>query len=190
MLLGKRTCSLYHACQIEFLDRLLVSTYTFPLAVELLLVPLLTVIVMMDTVARLEEEHVVVATFTSALLAATGLTVLGFAFTKAALDYGALGSMHTVRKVLLAPILSLLFSPFLYALMLVAAYEMLFVNLEVGVEKDDALKRYAKRKVLLHCRWSLRRLHDFWISKGGDLTTVSSMDDVDRLLAGGASDHH
>lgn len=163
---------------IEFL----VNTYTFSLAGELLIIPFLTLIVMLDAVARTDEEYSAVAKLTTGLQITIGLAILLFAVFRAASDYENLGSIDTVRSFLLPPVLSVLFSPFIYLMMLVTNYELLFMRLNLGPEKDRALKRYAKRRIILHCGLSLKQIRRFLSANALDLMRIRSREDVDKMV--------
>lgn len=163
---------------IEFL----VNTYTFSLTAELLLIAITTMIGVLDAVARTDVKFHAVAKVTTGLQTMTGLVVLFLAAQNAVHDYANLHSAETMRSFLLAPALSILFSPFVYLLVLFAAYELLFVRLELGPEKDRALKRYARRRIIKHCRFSLRRLRGLLYVHGLHLMRIQKRGDVDEIL--------
>ncbi len=98
---------------VEFL----VNTYTFSLPIELLMVPFAALIAMMDVVAKADVKYSSVAKFTTGLQVAIGLAILAVAVVKAAADFGSLLSIDSIRQVLLAPVLSVLFAPPIYLLL-------------------------------------------------------------------------
>lgn len=108
---------------VVFLE-FLVNTYTFSLPVELLLVPFAALIAMMDVVAKADAKYSSVARFTTGLQVVIGLAILAVAVVKAAADFGSLLSIDSIRQVLLAPVLSVLFAPLIYLLLLYARYEV------------------------------------------------------------------
>lgn len=167
---------------VVFLE-FLVNTYTFSLLVELFLVPSITWIIIMDAFAKTDEKYSQVASFTSGLRVVIGLAILTVAAVKAAADFGSLLSIDSVRQILLAPVLSVLFAPLIYLLLLYARYEDLFVRLRMGPEKDRAIKRYAKRQIIRHLGMSVQKVGAFTRVHALDLMRVKSREDVDRLLA-------
>ena len=82
---------------IEFL----VGEYTFPFYIELFLIPLAVLTTGLDEVAKSKEEFKKVAKFTSALVGILGLAILFFALYSAINDLQNLGTLDTVRLVLL-----------------------------------------------------------------------------------------
>ncbi len=116
---------------------------------------------MMDAVAHTEEKkYAPIGKLTTGALSLVGLVALGFAIFKAIADYDNLRSVDTLRSLLLAPVLSISFLPFVYLMLVYAKYELVFLRLGLGVEKDGTLNRYAKRRIMLYCRLSLKRVND------------------------------
>ncbi len=134
---------------IIFLE-FLIGSYVMSLPAELVFVPFVTLIVLLDTVAKLNEEHAVVAKLTTFLLAIIGFAILGFAVSHAIGDFRNLGTMNTVRTIAFPPLMSIAFIPFIYALVMIAAYESIFIRLAVGRDKAPDVVRYAKRRHSRH----------------------------------------
>lgn len=169
---------------IEFL----VNTYTFSLIVELLLVPFVAFIAMVDAVARTEEDHALITNITMGLQIIVSLIIVVSATLKAIADYENLGGIDTVRSLLLPAVLTVLFSPCLYLMLLLMNYEELFVRLKLGPEKDKDLKRYAKRRIILHNGFRLKRAREFLKSNSLNLIRIRSRDDVDKILRSPATE--
>lgn len=68
----------------------------------------------MGDVARRDESHAVVATLMSGLQIVIGFSVLLYAVMRAIAEFHNLWTVNTVHSILLAPLLSLLFAPFIY----------------------------------------------------------------------------
>lgn len=173
---------LVDSIKIIILIEFLVNTYTFSLGAELLIVPILAVITMLDVVANSDRKFSVVARLTGALQVIMGLTILAFAASRAAHDFRSLQNLDTVRSIILSPLLSILLSPLVYMMVLTSKYELVFVRLNLGVEKDKGLKRYARRRILMHAGLSLRKLHRILSTHACDLMDVETKADVDGLL--------
>lgn len=166
----------------------LVSTYTFSLPVELLLIPFATVIAMMDVVAKADPKYSSVARLTTGLQVLIGVAVLAVAVVKAVADFSSLQTIDTIRQVLLAPVLSVLFVPLIYLLLLYAKYESLFIRLGMGSEMDRAVKRYAKWRLISHLGISVQKVGAFARAHALDLMRIRSKEDIDRLLGARAPD--
>jgi hypothetical protein len=160
----------------------LVGSYTFHIAAELVIVPLVTMIVMFGTVADLNQEHSSVAKAMMGLQIIIGLVILFYAIVSAISDYENFGSIATLKNFLLAPILSLMFTPFIYFMLVFTKYEQVFIRLDLGPEKDKAVKRYAKRRIISYCRWHLNKIQHLLRIHSFDLMRIRSEDDVNRIL--------
>lgn len=169
--------------KIVVLLEFLVNTYTFSFPVELLLVPFAALIAMMDVVAKADAKYSSVARFTTGLQVVIGLAILAVAVVKAAANFGSLLSIDSIRQVLLSPVLFVLFAPLIYLLLLYARYEDLFVRLRMGPEKDRAVKRYTKWRLIRHLGMSVQKVGTFIRAHALDLMRLKSREDVDRLLA-------
>lgn len=160
----------------------LINSYTFPLVIELILMPLLVLIIVVSTVADSDKSYARVSDLSMWTQAIIGFSMLGLASTRAILDFQELAILDAVRSIALVPALSLLLSPFLYFVILVFKYELIFVRLNMGVDKSHELKRYARRRVLLCAHISLRRVQVILSTRAVDLMHVETTTDVDRLL--------
>lgn len=170
--------------KVVVLIEFLVNTYTFPLPYEIVIVPIVGVIAMMDAVAHTDEKkYAPVGKLTTGALSLVGLVALGFAVCKAIADYDRLRSVDTLRGLLLAPVLSVLFLPFVYLMVVLVNYELVFLRLGFGTKEDRALNRYAKRRIILYCRLNLRRVNDCLSRHSVDLMGIKSKSDVDGLIA-------
>ena len=65
---------------------------------------------------------------------------------------------------------------------LTSKYELLFLMLDLGTEKDAGLKRYARRRILMHVGLSVRRLERFHRRHAADLMRIQTRAEFDRLL--------
>lgn len=167
---------------IIFLE-FLAGAYVMSLPAELVFVPFVTFIVLLDTVAKLDEKNAVVAKFTTFLLAVIGFAILGFAVSRAIGDFQNLGTMDTVRTIAFPPLMSIAFIPFIYGLVVIVAYESIFIRLAIGRDKAPGVIRHAKRRIFFHCGLSLRRLRAFAERPLFEIMQVESNADVDRLFA-------
>ncbi len=166
----------------------LVATYTFSLPVELLLIPAITILAMMNVVATSSDEYSAVAKLTMRLQVLVGAGILVVAVVKAIADFRSLQSADSVRQVVLPVALSLLFVPCIYTVLLVTRYESLFLRLRMGSEKSRAVQRYAKRRLFRHLGPSVGKVGSFVGEHAFELMRLSSKEDVDELLGGNGSE--
>jgi hypothetical protein len=163
---------------LEFLS----NTSTFSLPVELVLVPVLASVAVIDVVASHDQASLTMAKVTKRLQAMIGLVLLCIVLARAIADFQNLRSWDTARSIVLAPLLSIFLTPFLYAMALYSRYELVFLRLNLGIEKEPELKRYARRRIMKHSRLSLKRLQRLLRYHAADLMQIRSKAGVEYLL--------
>ncbi len=168
--------------KIVILLEFLVNTYTFPLVVELILVPLLSFIVIIDAVASMNEEHAIVAILAKGIQMVASFVILGVAVNRAVADFQNLKSLDTFGSIALAPLLSVLMFPFIYIMLVFSKYGLVFIRLDFGGEKTRRLKRYARRKIMMHAGLSLKRLQYLLKNHMVDLMQIEKESDIDGFL--------
>lgn len=177
---------LVDSIKVVILLEFLANTYSFSLPAELIIVPLLTLIAMVDVVASLDRKDSAVAILTKGMQTVIGFVILAIALSRAISDLRNLQSLDTVRSIALAPLLSLLLSPFLYVMVLISKYELVFLRLDFDIGKERGLKGYARRRIIMHAGLSLKRLQHLLGSHPADLMHIQTEADVDRLLQSSA----
>jgi hypothetical protein len=139
----------------------IISVYTFSLWIELIVVPLMTLVVALQAFSQLKEEHKVVTNLMNRLLEVVGTFVIVFTIYKLITDFGEFGKVKTIYDLLVPTILSIFLLPFMYLLATFNNYQSSFSRLGLFI-KDEALLKYAKlsaiRKFHLRfakfCRWA------------------------------------
>ncbi len=160
----------------------LVNTYTFALPIELLLVPMLAVIAMLDAVARTDAKYSAVAKLTMGLQTLFGLAIVVFAIHKAVSYRDTFQTLDALRAIALVPVLSILFIPCIYVLFLVSSYEQLFLRLKLGPQKDPRLVRYARYRLIRHLGLHPQRVRAFTRAHVLDLMQANTRVEVDKLM--------
>ena len=107
----------------------IVNFYTFSFWIEMILLPILFMIVAVNAVAELKQEHMPAKIATDYLLWIFGAFLLIFATFNVIEDYQSLTTWDNLRAFLNAPLLTLAYLPFLYFFSLTMTYESLFIRL-------------------------------------------------------------
>jgi len=168
--------------KIVLVMEFLANTYTLPLIGELLLIPFVALLAMVDAVAHADSKTSQAAKLTTPLLAAAGLAVIGFSISKAIADFGTLWSVDSLTRLLLPPGLSILLIPFVCAVALYTSYEQLFTRLRVGLDVGGPVERYARRRILSSCRLNLGKTKACLKENGQTLMLIRSREDVNSLF--------
>lgn len=127
-----------------------VSLYSFNIWIELVTIPLLVLVVLMQAFAESKEEYSSVRSPLQFILVVYGLVVLIFTIYRIGSDFDGFASMETLREMTLPPILSLAFLPFMYPLLVYLAYEQAFARISFSLRPD--LLEFAKRRSLIRFR--------------------------------------
>jgi hypothetical protein len=160
----------------------LVNFYVFPLAAEVVLAPILLFLAAMLAVSETGEEYMPAKRLMQFVMVALGLSLLGYAVARLMGDVESFVSMDTLRRLVLPIALTLLFLPFVYALAVYSAYEVLFVRMGFLVG-DAELARYTKHQVLRACHFRLSRVNRFASQYATRLNAMRSQRDTAKLIS-------
>lgn len=132
------------------------SNWTFPLAVEMLLVPLATIVVATLTVAQAQEQHRDVARVLTWMVVALGTIIMlnaGTAFVRGA----SLSAIADILKNLAAPVWLLVgFTPWVALVAVYSDYDQALIRLRLhGVTARDARVCIARVVTILGARHQL-----------------------------------
>lgn len=168
--------------KIVIIIEFIINTYTFSLVVELFFIPLVTLLVIMEVIAKKDKKYSYVIKIINGLYIIIGVVILFYVTSNVVSDYKNIGSLDTLRNIVLVPLLTISFLPFIYFMMLFDAYERLFVRLNLGYEKNNKLKRYAKRKIIKHCLLSLKKVNKALNVNTYNLMHIRNKEDVDEMI--------
>lgn len=127
---------------VEYITNL----HTFSLAAELILVPVLVIIGMMQAFSGLNEEHRKVNQFMDTVVVIFGLSLFAYSLYRVVIAPQSL--FAGIAELVMPLILSVLFLPFVYLIAVCSEYEQLWVQLGMLYRQDDEL-RSARRKTML-----------------------------------------
>lgn len=163
---------------IEFV----VNVYTFSLITELILVPFVSFVVMLNTYAEIKQPNSTVAKFLSGLQTVIGLLIVFFALTQAIESYDKLFAINNLRGFLLPILLSIFSAPFVYLMALYSAYDLLFTRLDMGREKSSNLKRYAKIELFKYCKLNRLKVQKALNMNTYNIMSVENKQDVNDMI--------
>ena len=133
-----------------------IAFYTFSLFAELVIVPVVTFLVMLQAFSEAGQRDKRVSQMLSNILAAFGCALLLYAGYMLAVEPHAFFQADTFSDFVLPMALTILFLPFLFAFSLYVQYESLFTRIHF-LYKTDSERRRAQRAALLglHVRTQL-----------------------------------
>lgn len=174
--------SIWDAVRLTVLMEFLLSTYTFPLLVEILLLPFAALIAAMLVIAQSEKQFASVASFLGKLQVALGSIVIGATVWSATHDFQALWSRESARRLSTPIFLGLAFVPLAYFMALVAGYESLFLPLKI-YNVPIRLRLYAEARLIAMLKYHLKAVCIAKQRLRMPLGKVSSLSDIDKALS-------
>ena len=136
----------------------LLSTFTFSFWVELIIIPITTVIVLFDTVAEHKSDAIAVHKLLQDMMAFAGLCVILQTVRVGILEYRELNVINTLVSFFIPIVYLLLVTPLEYAFELYSKYEMLFIQMHFKEPSDKRVRRKRHLKVIKVCGLSVKRI--------------------------------
>lgn len=136
----------------------LLSTFTFSLWVELIIIPITTVIVLFDTVAEHKSDAIAVHKLLQDVMVFAGLCVILQTVRVGILEYRELNVINTLVSFFIPIVYLLLVTPLEYAFELYSKYEMLFIQMHFKEPSDKMVQRKRHLKVIKACGLSVRKI--------------------------------
>lgn len=128
---------------IEFI----ISTFTFSLIMELIIVPLFTLLFMIEVVSSMKKEYENVNKVISYILAIAGFIILYKSFSLAIKNYRELSSIESLVSIVTPIILSILYIPIIFLFGVWFNYSNIFFRLKVKIQfKFKVLKNNINNK--------------------------------------------
>ena len=144
--------------RFTMVTELLLSTFTFSFWVELIIIPITTVIVLFDTVAEHKSDAIAVQKLLQDVIAFAGLCVILQTVRVGILEYRELNVINTLVSFFIPIVYLLLVTPLEYAFELYSKYEMLFIQMHFKEPSDKMVQRKRHLKVIKVCGLSVKRI--------------------------------
>lgn len=164
-----------------------ISAYSFSLSVELILVPIIIFASAMSAVASIKKEYYKVEKLFNGLLSSIGLAITLYALSQIFIHFNKFASIDNLTKFYIPPILTVLFSPFIYFFALYLSYEVLFLRLKYFIKNKKIIK-YAKWRIAITFHIKLRELnrfakeYAFLVEENGNENEYDKDDDIDMKI--------
>lgn len=144
--------------RFTMVTELLLSTFTFGFWVEVIIIPIITVIVLFDTVAEHKSDAIAVHKLLQDVIAFVGLCVILQTVRVGILEYRELNVINTLVSFFIPIVYLLLVTPIEYAFELYSKYEMLFIQMHFKEPSDKIVQRKRHLKVIKVCGLSVKRI--------------------------------
>jgi hypothetical protein len=186
VLLGERFFRrwLLSSLQLAVLIEFVANIYAFGLGVELVLVPVATILVLLVTVAAMKPEHAQVKSLFDGVTAAFGFGLLGFALIRTVDDPRAAFNADNLRDFSTPVLLSVGFLPFVCAVAILAAYGSAFSRINGLGDDIPPSKNRRRAKLILVKSFGLkgRLLKRFTFYWQGRLVAAGSWTEATEVI--------
>ena len=136
----------------------LLSTFTFSLWVELIIIQIMTAITLLDVVAAQKSETVAVHKLLQSVIAFIGLCLVFQTVKVGIREYRELNMVDTLVSFFIPMVYLLFVTPLEYVFELYSKYEMLFIRMCFKEPRDKKVKRKRHLKVIKACGLSVRKI--------------------------------
>ena len=123
------------------------STFTFKLWVELLIIPIITFLAMVDAVAERKEEYKIVYKFMQTIFVIISIWFFYETFKLGLREYKELNVLNTFISFMIPIVYLILIIPLEYLIELYSKYEVLFIR--IFFKNNKYKKATRKRKILI-----------------------------------------
>ena len=114
----------------------IVGVYAFPLLVEVILVPFLATIGAMAAIADSDKKYAQVKSLLEYLLFCFGLLVIAYTVYMLATNFGGIAKEKTLYDFIVPALLTILYLPFIFVLMVYSTYEQVSVRLRFSIKNN------------------------------------------------------
>ena len=130
------------------------STFTFNIWIELAIIPVITIITVMNVIAEKKEEYKSVHKLLDSILAIAGFWIFYETIKIGINEYKQLNIINTLVSFMIPIVYLILIIPLEYILELYSKYEVLFLRMTFKEEKDKRIRTAIFRE----CNFSVRKI--------------------------------
>lgn len=157
----------------------LVGIYTFHVAGELILVPVLFVLGAAVALAETKPEYQLAHKFLNSLLSIIAVSILGATFYLMVADFGRVASQEGVYDFITPAILSIAYTPFIAFMVVYSTYQNVLIRMRLSI-KQLPLELYARLAVLLVFNIRIRLL-ERWATNVAK-RNIESVSDINQSI--------
>lgn len=158
------------------------STFTFNIWIELAIIPVITIITVMNVIAERKEEYKNVHKLLDSVLAIAGFWIFYETIKIGVFEYKQLNIINTLVSFIIPIAYLILIIPLEYALELYSKYELLFFRMTFKEEKDKKTKIRHRVAVICSCRISVRRVLLFQREYMGRMYVKMKDNEFEKLI--------
>ena len=139
----------------------IVSVYPFNIFIEIILIPILFIIAVMNALAHTKDEFKTIGKPLNAILSIIGGALIIYFVYMLISNFGGFAKTKTIYDFTTAPILTVCYTPFLLLMMIFTSYEISFIRLRYQI-KDRKVLKFAKIYAIIKFHYRIRLL-ERWV---------------------------
>lgn len=160
----------------------IMNTFTFNIWIELIIVPIITVIVMMNIVAEHKMEYKAVHKLLDIVLAIMGFGILYETIKIAVHEYKYLNAVNTFISFMIPIVYLIMIVPLEYILELYSKYENLFVRMKLREDENKEIQSKHRRLILIACKLSVHKVMLFQEKYWNKVYKKMSMKEFEKII--------
>lgn len=134
------------------------STFTFNIWIELAIIPVITIITVMNVIAEKKEEYKSVHKLLDSILAIAGFWIFYETIKIGINEYKQLNIINTLVSFMIPIVYLILIIQLEYILELYSKYEVLFLRMTFKEEKDKRIRLHHRTAIFRECNFSVRKI--------------------------------
>lgn len=134
------------------------STFTFNIWIELAIIPVITIITVMNVIAERKEEYKSVHKLLDSVLAIAGFWIFYETIKIGINEHKQLNIINTLVSFMIPIAYLILIIPLEYILELYSKYEVLFLRMTFKEEQDKRIRLHHRIAILRECNFSVRKI--------------------------------
>lgn len=158
------------------------STFTFNIWIELAIIPVITIITVMNVIAERKEEYKSVHKLLDSILAIAGFWIFYETIKIGINEYKQLNIINTLVSFMIPIVYLILIIPLEYILELYSKYEVLFLRMTFKEEKDKRIRLHHRTAILRVCNFSVRKILLFQTEYMIQMYALMKEDEFNQLM--------
>ena len=160
----------------------IVNLHVFRLGWELVMIPIVTCIGIMNVLSENREEYAGFHKVTTGILAIFGLVMVVISIAKILSDRETYVALDLVKRFMLPFLLMIGYMPFIYVFVVCSEYQLLFRRMDIFMGDDKEVSRYAKIQILRLCGASIWRLRRFEAANRNRLLRKNDKESIKAIV--------
>ena len=143
---------------IEFI----IGFYSFSLFIEILLLPVLVFISAFLAYSQTDNKYKVVEKFINNIFAIFGILIIFYSIYMLTTNFDEFVNIQTIYDFYIPPLLTILYLPFIFLILVYITYENIFVRLQFFIKKKTLI-RFTKLYIIYRFHFKIKKL-ERWAS--------------------------